>query len=119
MGHPLVGVWSVEISWADRPHLEHATHTYHPEGSMAIAASTYAAHGAWTATGERSAEVAALMPIPPGGGVSGWLDMHANVQVSDDGNAFRMDAVVARPTPSGVPSERQATISGRRFAVGA
>ena len=117
MGHPLIGVWSVEIHEVGKPHVERATHTFHADGSMAIAASTYAAHGVWATTDERSATVAALLPIPPGEGFSGWFSMHARVQVSDDGGVFQMDAVVSRPTPSGIPAERPATIAGRRFTV--
>lgn len=117
VGHPLIGVWTVEIAEAGKPHVERATHTYHPDGSMAIAAAAYAAHGAWTANGDHSAAVAALLPIPPGGGFSGFFDMRANVQVADDGRTFQMSAAISRPTPSGVPAQRQATVTGRRFTV--
>ncbi len=117
MEHPLIGVWSVEIHEAGKPHVAHVTHTYHADGSMAIAASTSAAHGVWIATGERGATISALLPIPPGEGFSGWFTMRGTAQVADDGDAFGMDAVVSRPTPSGIPAEHPTTLVAKRFTV--
>ena len=117
MEHPLIGVWSVEVREAGKPHVERVTHAYHPDGLMSIAAATYAAQGAWAATGERSATVAALLPIPPGEGFSGWLTLQASVQVADDDGAFQMDATVDRPTPSGVAAQHSATLVAKRFTA--
>jgi len=117
MEHPLIGVWSVEIHEAGKPYVAQATHTYHADGTMAIATAKYAAHGAWVATGERTAKLAALLPIPPGEGFSGWFSMRANIEVASAGDTFRMDAVVSRPTPSGIPAEHPATVTATRFMV--
>lgn len=115
--HPLVGVWSAEAHEVGRPHAERVTYAFHADGTLAVAASTYAANGSWSASGEWSADVAALLPVPPGEGFSGWLTLRATVQVAADGDSFRMDAMVYRPTPSGTSSQHPATLVGKRFAV--
>lgn len=119
MEHPLIGVWSVEVREAGRPHVERVTHAYHADGVVSVAAATYAAHGAWAATGERSATLAALLPIPPGEGFSGWLTLHARVEVTGDGSTFQMDATLYRPTPSGASTQHSATLVAKRFTVDA
>ena len=115
--HPLVGVWSAEARVVGRPHAEPVTYAFHADGTLAVAASTYAANGSWSASGERSADVAALLPIPPGEGFSGWLTLRATVEVAADRGSFQMDAMVHRPTPSGTSSQHPATLVGRRFTV--
>lgn len=117
MGHPLVGVWSVEVKETGKPHAERVTHAYHESGVVTVAASTYAAHGVWSPTTPSGADVAALLPIPPGEGFSGWLTLRGSAQVTDDGGSFQMDATVYRPTPSGTSSQHPATLVGKRFTV--
>ena len=117
MEHPLIGVWTVEIHEPGKPHPRRVTHAYHPDGTMAIVASTYTANGVWAPTGERSAKLSALVPIPPGEGFDGWFTVRATTQVADDGEAFQTQAVVSRPTPSGATTEHPATLVAKRFTL--
>ena len=117
MEHPLIGVWSVEVREAGRPLVERVTHAYHADGVISVAAATYAAHGVWAPTGERGATLAALLPVPPGEGFSGWLTLQASVEVAGDGSTFRMDAILYRPTPSGVSTQHSATLVAKRFTA--
>ena len=118
MEHLFVGVWAVEVHEPGKPHVERVTYACNADGVVAIAAATYAAHGVWVATGERSGSVTALLPVPPGEGFSGWLTMQATVEVAADGRTFEMDATVYRPTPNGATTQRPARLVAERLTIG-
>ena len=117
MEHPLIGVWSIEITFEGRPRREFATSAYHQDGSMTVTTSGYAAHGAWLATNPRGARVRALAPLGPAEGQPGWQTVEMDVEVSPDGRMISMRGVHSRPTPSGVSTRTAINGSGERLLV--
>ena len=117
MEHPLIGVWSIEITLEGRPRREFATSTYHPDGSMTLTTSGYAANGVWSATSERAVRIRAMAPLGPAEGQPGWQTLEAEVEVSPDGRMIALRGVYARPPPSGVPMKIPINGSGERLLV--
>jgi hypothetical protein len=99
--HPIVGVWSIEIVVEGRPRRELATSAFHPDGSMTVTSSDYAAQGPWTAVSPRVARFRAMAPLGPAEGQPGWQTLEANVVTSDDGRSLSLQGAHSRPTPSG------------------
>lgn len=117
--HPLIGVWSVEIRLEGRPRREFATSVYHPDGSMSVNTSGYAAQGVWNATSASAARIRAMAPLGPSEGQNGWQILEAEVEVSQDGRAISLRGVHSRPTPSGIPNRTPISGSGERLLPGA
>jgi hypothetical protein len=116
--HPLIGVWSVEISLEGRPRREFATSVFHPDGSMSLGTSGYTAHGVWNATGARAARIRAMAPLGPDEGRPGWQILEADCEVSQDGGSVSLRGAYTRPTPSGVPNRIPISGPGKRLVLG-
>jgi hypothetical protein len=116
--HPLIGVWSVEIRLEGRPRREFATSVYHPDGSMSLSTSGYAAHGVWNATSPSAARIRAMAPLGPSEGQPGWQILEADVEVSQDGRSVSLRGVHSRPTPSGISNKTPIDGSGERLLPG-
>ena len=117
MKHPLVGVWKMEVGYVGRPARELAVNTYHEDGSMSVTTAGYTAHGAWSATGERSARIHALAPVGPAEGQAAWHTFDATVELSADGQTFALQGLLSRPTPSGVANQIAASATGQRVRL--
>jgi hypothetical protein len=115
--HPVIGVWTVEVAFQGNPRREFATSAYHPDGSMTLTTSGYAAQGAWSAVSARSARVRAMAPLGPAEGQAGWHVLEAEVEVSQDGGSLSLQGLHSRPTPSGIPARTAITGSGQRLLV--
>lgn len=116
--HPLIGVWSFEIRLEGRPQREFATSVFHPDGSMSLSMSGYAAHGVWGATSASTARIKAMAPLGPAEGQPGWQILEADAEVSEDGWSVSLRGVHSRPTPSGIPNKTPITGSGERIVPG-
>ncbi len=101
--HPLIGVWSVELSLEGRPGREFATSVFHADGSMSLSLSGYSAHGSWIATGAQAAHMRAMAPLGSSEGRVGWQTLEMDAEVSQDGRSVALRGVHSRPTPSGIP----------------
>lgn len=101
--HPLIGVWSVEFRLEGRPGREFATGVFHADGSLSLSMSGYSAHGAWIATGARSAHSRAMAPLGLSEGQVGWQTLEMDAEVSQDGRSVSLRGVHSHPTPSGIP----------------
>ena len=112
MSHPIEGVWAVETKYDDLPRVDRGTFLFHPEGTVSIAFSGYAAHAVWQATAERSISVAGTRPVGPNEGFVGWFTLDATGEVSTDGLSISMSAHQSRPRPDGSLIEQRATITG-------
>ena len=117
MSHPIEGVWAVETKYDDRPRTDRGTFLFHPEGTLSIAFSGYAAHAVWRATGERSVSVNGTRPVGPDEGFIGWFTLNGVGEVSDDGTHISMSARESRPRPDGSLIEQRATITGTRLLL--
>jgi hypothetical protein len=117
MEHPLVGVWTLRAKYQGRPETELATHSYHADGSMSMSTAGYAGHGVWVPTSERSARARIMASVGPSEGQTAWYEFQASLEVSPDGQTLSLTGSLARPTPSGVPTEWPAAGSGDRLSV--
>jgi len=116
--HPLVGVWSVVLTYEGRPLKEYATSSYHADGTMAMSAGGYSANGAWQPTGPLTAKLYAMAPLGPAEGQSGWHVFEGSIDVSSDGSTFVLRGVRKRPSPSGTALESAATANATRMRAG-
>ncbi|MFV2062939.1 MAG: hypothetical protein ACC726_05425 [Chloroflexota bacterium] len=117
MSHPIEGVWAVETKYDDRPRTDRGTILFHPEGTVSIAFSEYAAHAVWQTTGEGKVAVTGTRPVGPNEGFIGWFTLKGLGEVSDDGVTLSMKALQTRPRPDGSMVEQRATITGTRVLV--
>jgi len=67
VSHPIEGVWAVETKYDDRPRTDRGTFPFHPQGTVSMAFSGYAAHAIWQATGEGGVAVTGTRPVGPDG----------------------------------------------------
>lgn len=117
MEHPLIGAWSATLKSSNRFGADHATASFHPDGTMTITISSYTAHGVWQAADPASARFRALGPLGPAEGQAGWHTLAFEVRVEPDGNSLSLDGTHARPTPSGAPSITPIKGSGERLVI--
>ena len=116
--HPLIGAWSLEIRLEGRPRRDLATCAYHPDGSMSLSTSGYAAHGVWNPTNGHAARIRAMAPLGPSEGQVGWQILEADVETSPDGRSISLRGAFAHPTPSGVPLRIPIDGMGERILAG-
>ena len=117
MGHPIVGVWAVDVRYADRPRTDRGTLLFHEDGTVSLAFSGYSAHAVWSGTGGHTAVVTGTRPVGPNEGFVGWHTLTASVTVADDGMSCVMEATESRPRPDGSLVEQRASITGTRLTV--
>ncbi len=117
MQYPVIGAWTAMLKANSRFGPDYATASFHPDGTMTITISGYAAHGAWQAADSGNVRFRAVAPLGPAEGQTGWHTLAFDVTVASDGNALSLDGTYARPTPSGAPSVTTVTGSGERLVV--
>ena len=115
--HPVIGSWTATLRGTGRFGSDHATASFHADGTLTITISGYTAHGAWRATDAGSARFRALAPLGAAEGQAGWHTLTFDVEVAPDGGALTLDGTYARPTPSGTPAITALTGSGERLVV--
>jgi hypothetical protein len=114
MSHPVIGLWAVEIKYADRPRVDRGTLLFHPDGSLSLAFTEHSSHAVWQSSGERTATITGTRPVGPSEGFVGWYMLSAGASVSDDGMDIHISAKQSRPRPDGSLMEQSGDITGSR-----
>lgn len=117
MSHPIIGVWVVEVRYADRPRVDRGTLLFDEAGSISLVFAEYSAHAVWRASGDRSVTISGARPVGPNEGFVGWYTLQASASVSDDGGSIQMSAQQSRPRPDGTLAQQQMTVTGTRLLV--
>lgn len=133
-GHPVVGSWIVDVTFQrDAPIDVTSLITYGADGTVLVANAglipgipagtgiTFTeSHGAWAATGDRSADATfVFLTIDQVGAVDSINTVHTSVEVDDAGNAYVGGATVeARSAVSGTASSATATFTATKIVVG-
>jgi hypothetical protein len=119
MAHPIIGVWTAEVTYEGRFRIDRFTSAFHADGTLSISASDGSYDGAWIATGDGSAKLIAARPVPQGEGFGGWFTIRGAVDSSVDGATFTMRAVSRRPRPSDGFTELLLNATGERLTLDA